>query len=213
MRVSPGFGRARNLEVADLRGCTPLSSEHGTYKTVKARFQPWLSGESPQTRLRPSLLTCLCLALPTETKVESGTSHSKSGTSVNLSNSGNLEVADLRGELHTQRRVPAGVATQIQFFSRFGIWDSGFRIRVSEFGFRACGAGRVPALPLLGTIRRWEGFGIPVSGFGVRDSGVWCGARACPSTPWPAPTASRPPVYRTENEDSTRNPCNPSSRY
>ena len=35
----------------------------------------------------------MLLALPTETKVESGTSQSKSGTSVNLSNSG-----DLRGE-------------------------------------------------------------------------------------------------------------------
>jgi len=30
----------------------------------------------------------LCVALPTETKVESGTSQSKCGTSVNLSNSG-----------------------------------------------------------------------------------------------------------------------------
>jgi len=26
-----------------------LSSEHGTYKTVKAIFWPWLSGKSPET--------------------------------------------------------------------------------------------------------------------------------------------------------------------
>ena len=28
---------------------TPLSGEYGRYKTVKARFWPWLAGESPQT--------------------------------------------------------------------------------------------------------------------------------------------------------------------
>ena len=27
--------------------CEPPSSEYGTYKTVKARFRPWLSGKSP----------------------------------------------------------------------------------------------------------------------------------------------------------------------
>ena len=27
----------------------PLLSEYGTYKTVKARFWPWLSGERTQT--------------------------------------------------------------------------------------------------------------------------------------------------------------------
>ena len=32
------------------------SSEHGAYKTVKARFWPWLSGDSLETRSRCSLL-------------------------------------------------------------------------------------------------------------------------------------------------------------
>ena len=33
----------------------PLSSEHGTYKTVRARFCPWLSGGSARNILRSSL--------------------------------------------------------------------------------------------------------------------------------------------------------------
>jgi hypothetical protein len=35
-----------------------LSSEYGTYETVKARFWPWLSGETPQTLLSGSLFAC-----------------------------------------------------------------------------------------------------------------------------------------------------------
>ena len=52
----------------------------------------------------PLLLDCRSGSLSTETKVESGTSQSKSGTSVNLSNSGvfarqrEIEVEDLEGE-------------------------------------------------------------------------------------------------------------------
>jgi len=34
-----------------------LSSEYGTHKTVKARFRPWLSGESPQHLFRCSRFT------------------------------------------------------------------------------------------------------------------------------------------------------------
>jgi len=33
----------------------PQSSEYGTYRTVKARFGPWLSGKSPRTRSNGSL--------------------------------------------------------------------------------------------------------------------------------------------------------------
>jgi len=36
--------------------CLPLSSESGTYKTVKTRFWPWLSGQSPLNLLSCSLL-------------------------------------------------------------------------------------------------------------------------------------------------------------
>jgi hypothetical protein len=32
--------------------CPPLSSEYGIYKTVKAIFWPWLSGESPQNVIK-----------------------------------------------------------------------------------------------------------------------------------------------------------------
>ena len=39
----------------DLSGYGPLSSEHGTHKTVKARFWSWLSGKSPQLLLIRSL--------------------------------------------------------------------------------------------------------------------------------------------------------------
>ena len=42
------------------------------------------------TRARRDLIPASICALPTETRVESGTSQSKSGTSVNLSNSGIL---------------------------------------------------------------------------------------------------------------------------
>jgi hypothetical protein len=34
----------------------PLSSEYGTYKTVRARFWPWLQGESPYFLFRCFLL-------------------------------------------------------------------------------------------------------------------------------------------------------------
>ena len=44
--------------------------------------------------VRPGFFLLRCL--PTETKVESGTSQSKSGTSVNLSNSGNRRIIDPR---------------------------------------------------------------------------------------------------------------------
>jgi len=36
-------------------GAAPLSSEYRTYKTVKARFWPWLSGESPHNLVSCSL--------------------------------------------------------------------------------------------------------------------------------------------------------------
>ena len=54
-RVSGVGFRAEHLEVdaVELIKASPrrwpLSSESGTYKTVKARFRPWLSGESPET--------------------------------------------------------------------------------------------------------------------------------------------------------------------
>ena len=35
----------------------PLSSKHGTLKTIEARFWPWLSGKSPQTLSSCSLFT------------------------------------------------------------------------------------------------------------------------------------------------------------
>ena len=49
-------------------------------------------------------------ALPTETKVESGTSQSKSGTSLNLSDSGDLQSADAAasGPPEVARIVPEG---------------------------------------------------------------------------------------------------------
>ena len=36
----------------------PLSREHGMYKTVKARFWPWLAGKSPH-----NLFSCSLFAL------------------------------------------------------------------------------------------------------------------------------------------------------
>jgi hypothetical protein len=48
-----------SLSLVDLRTrlgvSVPLSSECGTYKTVKARFWPWLSGSSPLNLLSCSL--------------------------------------------------------------------------------------------------------------------------------------------------------------
>ena len=56
----PAFGLVLRVRLAT---CSPrarfrqLTSEHGTYKTVKARFWPWFSGKSPQ-----HLLTCSLFA-------------------------------------------------------------------------------------------------------------------------------------------------------
>ena len=56
--------------------------------------QPCLLASNPTPELSTSHLALpsvtFCRVLPTETKVESGTSQSESGTSVNLSNMGNL---------------------------------------------------------------------------------------------------------------------------
>jgi len=48
-----GGGASRERGGVDQPGISPsqilpLSSEYGTYKTVKARFWPWLSGKSPE---------------------------------------------------------------------------------------------------------------------------------------------------------------------
>ena len=45
-----GRGADAHRGVAHLR-----DAEHGTYTTVKARFRPWLSGESPQNLMSCSL--------------------------------------------------------------------------------------------------------------------------------------------------------------
>jgi len=64
------------------------------HETLKQK--PYTRKPEPRTR-KPHFL-CFSTAvqdLPTETKVEGGTSQSKSGTSVNVSNSGNLARAQL----------------------------------------------------------------------------------------------------------------------
>ena len=47
----------------------PLSSEYGTYKTVKARVLPWLSGNSPEHLSSSSNLVRQQLALPVSTNL------------------------------------------------------------------------------------------------------------------------------------------------
>ena len=53
--------------------------------------QPYIPNLSLSISLSLSQYPFLLRALPTETKVESGTAQIKSGTSVNLSNSGELQ--------------------------------------------------------------------------------------------------------------------------
>jgi len=71
-------------------------------------------------------------ALPTETQVESGTSQSKSGTSVNLNNSGN------QNELFSAAVSPARGGLGIYYFRDYGLglmfWGVGFGFmaRVAE---------------------------------------------------------------------------------
>jgi len=121
-------------------------------------------------------------ALPTETKVESGTSQSKSGTSVNLSNSGYRarRVGPIVLDDHGR---PVNAPIRLYWVLGFGFcwgldfigfwvywvsgWVLGFGSRVSGFrfwgldlGFRGSGFGV------------WiSGFGVQVLGFGSRVSG------------------------------------------
>ena len=110
MQSTARLGRTVNIE-APLSGApsqpSPSNSKTpaGTRKTVSesktlAGFGGETSGERVSMPPYPSqsgqkrqgeggLWDSLCSALPTETKVESETSQSKSGTSVNLSDSGN----------------------------------------------------------------------------------------------------------------------------
>jgi len=59
----------------------------------------------------PTLTMRPIRALPTETKVESGTSQIKSGTSVNLSNSGLLTLIDFIRKRNERRRIEATLET------------------------------------------------------------------------------------------------------
>ena len=49
---------ARAIRRIASSSAVPLSSEYGTYKTVKARFWPWLSEKSPEILSRCSSLGC-----------------------------------------------------------------------------------------------------------------------------------------------------------
>jgi len=92
----------------------------------------------------------LLRALPTETKVESGTSQSKSGTYVDSSNSGLLErfshlVATKNKRVGIQGSVHARAEFRVQG-AWFKVQGAGFRVQgagfnVQDSGFRVCSSG------------------------------------------------------------------------
>ena len=106
-------------------------------------------------------------ALPTETKVESGTSQSKSGTSVNLSKSGEHTGDDLRGARRSSGRTAAlGSAAG----PRFGVWGLGFGVWGLGFGVWGLEIG-------LGLGFRFSGLGLGLGACDLRslvlEFGVW----------------------------------------
>ena len=147
--------------------CRPLSCEYGTYKRVKARFWPQLSGRLPENLLSCSFFvgqrraaqrkipSLSCIAPPPKPPENA----------VDVPPEGGLNSpADIKGRRNLLVEMHAvGCVFFRSRVSSSGLRVSGFGFRVSSFGFRF----RVPGFRF-----RIQGFVFRVSCFGFSAEGV-----------------------------------------